>query len=360
MKSFLTRRNARPFALLCALAPVALLGGCGGGSSSPALPTPTAIPGVAVPTTALRLSQGQIAILQLTRNGNALAGTLRVLGYGTSNSTVAPGTYPIAGDFAAPNGFSLSGRAANGSDLSLSGVLPAGNSDGSYSFTFGNVSQSGVLSAQGIVGTTNPFAVNGDLKFSDFTARGPLNQLSDYPFDLAPITPTGTGAFNDSATPAFNNGSFQYSVRRNNAIYQSLHVQGIRTDRTNRRRNVRVTIQLDSIFAARPPLLSVGQTFDLKIPLAANAAYGATVSVAFSNLGNFEYHSIDGTLTIVSLTPEAVNFELKNVKVANFNSFPAPSGNTSAVPNDGQPISSFIVNGQFSSSGLPTLVRDQQ
>lgn len=296
--------------------------------------------------------------MNLTHAGTAAYGTLRVFNGTASDSSLAAGLYPVFGGFADPVTFNVQNQNVGDNKFTLSGNLPRGFSNGDFNFSIGKVSQNGILSAQGEVNAANPFAVNADLRFSDFTARGPLNQLSDYPFDLAPITPTGAGAFNDPVTSAFNNGAFGYSVY-NNVLYQGLRVQGARTDRANQRRNARVTIEVNPHLTGKPFLLSVGQTFDLKIPISDNADYDATVSVAFGDLSGFNYQSIAGKLTIKSITSEAINFELSNVKVANSNAFPtSPSVNISGFPNDGQPISSFIVNGNFASSGLPSSVGD--
>ncbi len=346
------RRPNGVVALWCALMPVALLGGCGGGGSATLTPTTPVFSGVTLPTAVFRLPDGRPAILQLTRNGSALAGAVRVVGDATTQSALPAGTYPVTGNFAAPGGFSLAGRAA-GTDISLSGALPSGGSDGSFNFTAGSFSNSGTLPAQGLVPATSSYVSFGDLSFSDFTARGPRNQLSDYPFDLAPITPDGAGAFNTVATPSINNGVIQFNVGSDSTT-QYLRVQGARTDAANPRRNARVTVEITPILAGQPQLLSAGRSFDLKPPFGASS-HGATVTVS---LGGFNYISSAGTLTLDSITSESASFTLRDVKVAS-NSFPSNSGDLSGFPNDGQPISSFVINGRFSAFGLPTLVRDQ-
>ena len=348
------RRKPRLLALWCALLPLTLLGGCGGGGgngSSLQTPSPTVAPNIAFPVRALRLPGGQLAILNLSLNGNALAGTLRAVDDVTAQSALPAGIYPVTGDFAAPGGFSLSSRGA-GAGFSLSGVLPINDDDGSYNFSNGSASGSGVLPARGFVPATSDYVTFGDLQFSDFTASGPA-QIADYPFDLAPVTPGGAGAFNTVEMPRIDNGVFLYETR-GDAIIQTLLLQGKRIDATNARRNARVSVRFDPTTFSQPQALREGQIFDLQLRSpAANSSHAVTVVV---NVGGLNYQSQAGTVKIDSLSSQTVSLTLKDVKVTNSTSFPTNVGNAGGTPNEST-ISDFVVNGRFSSFGITAFVR---
>ena len=232
-------------------------------------------------------------------------------------------------------------------------MLPINDNDGSYNFTSGSVSSSGVLPGRSFVPATSDYVAYGDLQFSDFTARGP-DQMADYPFDLAPVTPNGAGAFNTVETPRIDNGVFVYAMR-GDAVVQTLLLQGTRIDANNARRNVNVNIRFDPSVISQPQALTAGRSFDLQPRSSAGSSHAVSVSV---NFGSFSYAAQSGTLTIDSLTSQAVSLTLKDVKVTNSTSFPANAGTVNGAPNEST-ISNFVVNGKFSTAGITAFVRPQ-
>ena len=346
-------RHARGLALLCALIPATLVGGCGGGGSSsgpllPANPTPTPVSGTPLRTTSFRLPGGQIGILTLSQSGNGVAGELRAFDAPKAQLLVPSGTYPVRGAFTPPNSFKVTGQAGTGRDLTLVGTLPDANTSGSYNLTLDKISYTGTLPSRSfdVIPASTPYAATGNLKFSDFEARGPVS-LPQFPFDLVGVAPNGAGAFNKTPDNLAADASFGYIIR-DNVIVPSLLASGIREDASNRRRNLKLRIEATP---DQPDVRSffVGQTFDLTVP-----SNKSNQSVVYLTFNDFQYLSIGGSLAIKSIGPNSATLEFRDVKMANDNSFPI--GDTSGFPNDGKPLSTFLVNGTFEIKGLQTSV----
>ena len=355
--SLCTARHARAVALLCALVPAALVGGCGGGSNNgplvAATPTPTPVVGTPLRTTSFRLPGGQIGILALSRSGsgNRVAGELRAFSAPATQLLVPPGTYPISGSFAAPNSFNVSGQAASGGNFTLAGTLPDANVGGSYNLTIGSVSYTGTLPSRSsdVIPASTPYAATGNLKFSDFVARGPVS-LPQFPFDFDGVASIGAGAFNKTPTNLANASAFNYFIR-DNRILPTLRATGIRENSSNRRQDLQLEIRAASDQTDSRSFF-VGQTFDL-----APAPGVSDFSTVSLTLNNFVYQSIGGSLIIQSVGSDSVTFELRDVKMANSNAIAV--GDTSGFPNDGQPLSTFLVNGTFENKGLQTQIVTQ-
>lgn len=357
----------RNFSLLGVLAPLALAAGCGGGSSSAPgpstpLPTPTFVPpaggptapAVALPAISLRLPEGQAGILSLKRTGGTLNGELRVQEIAATHSGLETGVYPVSGVISAPTAFSLAGETARSNKFTLTGNLPNGDTVGDFSFKLGDLTGNGLLLGPNFstVPSYGPAASAGDLQFSDFTARGPVS-LPQFPFDFIGVTPTGPNSFNEPPTTNRDGGGFQFTVD-GKQIRTGLKATGTRRIVGNTRRNLRLEISLASISNQGQNKLVAGQTFNLAVP--GNTSSGFSPAV-FASLNGFDYLNTSGTLVVKSIGPESVAFELRNVTVANYNSH--PTGNTTDFPNDGKPLSSFVINGTFQASGLPTLIINQ-
>ena len=345
----------RHFALVGALTSSAFVGGCGGGNgngvpTSTPIPTPTFIgpstgspnqPTITIPRTLLRLPSGQIAALDLTRSGGLAQGSLRVFNGMASNSSLDAGVYAVSGAFAAPSTFNVQGPETEANRFTIAGNLPAGGFNSDLTFTQGKFTGKGTLlsSNQQPILASTAYVATGDLRFTDFTTRGPA-QLADYPFDLTPITPTGPDAFTAATGFPTNNGTFG-NIVNGDTLTQNLRITGTRNQGFSSRRNAQVTVQITPAFSNRSQLLSAGQSYDL------SASSGALVIV---DLNGFNYLSNSGTLTITSLGPEAASFELKNVRVDT--GFIPSTGDVTAFPTDGQPISTLLVNGTLAATGV--------
>ena len=359
MRTPFTPRAARRLALLCALAPVALVGGCGGGSGGPPLPRPnpnvTPVAATALGTSAFRLDNGQIGLLALNRvgTGNDITGTLRLVDTSSSNRALAAGDYPVAGTFSAPSAFVVTGNTAVDGPFTLSGVLPLTGNDGSYNFTLKSISRTGALSSNGLAGVpaSTSYRATGDLTFTDFASRGPAGVEALYPFDFAPVTSSGAGAFNGAAVTTINDGNFFYSTR-DNSVLPGLTVAGTRRNPNNARDNLELRINLARLSAANTIAspLAAGQRFELRNVPNSDLGYSADVLLT---LNGYDYFATAGSLLIRSIGPEAVTLELSDVIVANSNSFPT---DPNLFPNDGQPISTLKINGTLAATGLPTQI----
>ena len=115
MNTFPFRRKTHLLALWCALLPL-IVGGCGGGGNGSSLqtPSPTVAPNMVLPIRALRLPGGRLSILNLSVNGNALTGTLRVLDEVTPPIRSARRNLPGRGRFlGARRFFSVESRRGN-------------------------------------------------------------------------------------------------------------------------------------------------------------------------------------------------------------------------------------------------------
>ena len=350
--SLCTARQARAVALLCALVPAALVGGCGGGGNHgpliSATPTPTPVAGTPLRTTSFRLPGGQIGILALSRNGNGVAGELRAFNAPGTQLLVPSGTYPVSGSFAAPNSFNVGGQVASGRNFTLAGTLPDANVGGSYNLTLGSVSYTGTLPSRSsdVIPASTPYAATGNLKFSDFVARGPVS-LPQFPFDFDGVASSGAGAFNKTPSNLGNAAAINYLLR-DNLILPTLRATGVRENPANRRQDLQLEIRAASDKTDSRSFFA-GQTFDL-----APAVGVSDFSIVSLTLNGFPYQSIGGSLVIKSVSSDAVTFELRDVKMANSNAIPV--GDISDFPDDGKPLSTFIVNGTFENKGLQTQI----
>ena len=358
MNPLSTSRVARQLVLMCALLPAALVGGCGGSNSGPTArptPTPSVVPGMAFRTSAFRLDNGQIGLLTLnfTGTGNSIVGNLHFVDASSSNPAIAAADYQVSGTLAAPSAFSVTGNTAVDGPFTLSGVLPSNSTDGSYNFTFKNISRTGRLSANGLasVPASTSYRATGALTFTDFASRGPAGVEALYPFDFAPVTPSGSGAFNGAYITTINEGNFSYSIR-DNSILPGLTVSGTRINPLNARDDLKLRITIVPISYSNTigaPLVA-GQRFDLRNLPNSNLGYSADVALT---LNGYDYFATSGSLLIRSIGPESVSLELSDVAVANSNSYPT---DPNLFPNDGQPISTLKINGTLSATGLQTQI----
>ena len=181
-------------ALLVAVPTVALLPGCGGGSSGLVQPN---TPASQTFQSNLQLSSGQSAALTLKVTGTAANGTLVVppsssqkrLNHGTSNllaAAVAAGAYPVAGTVSANNGFNVSGSFPSPlGDFSIAGQLPVGNINGDYTLTVGDQTASGAFVAP--TTTTGPPATATPKPVVTVTPTPPVMQPGRTALDFASL-----------------------------------------------------------------------------------------------------------------------------------------------------------------------------
>ena len=350
-------KKLRHFALLCALMPAALIGGCGGGAGvTPIGPQQPTFPGTDLRNAAFRLDNGQIGLFSLRRDGNAVAGTLRILDAATSQPKIPSGTTALTGNFADPGSFSVTG---NGGNLTLNGTLPTAATPGTYSLITGNISRSGTLFYSGLpdVAASTPYGASGDLTFSNVKALGANDFSPNARISFASVTPTGAGAF--VTAPADLNypggGEFYYSIE-NSINSQTLRATGTRVNVANLREDFLVTFGLGTRDSALP--LFVGQTFDLSNSQTGDLPISNSVSANFAS-DKIPYQSVSGLITIKSIGPESVALELSDVVLVT-NLISQNPGDTRPLPNDGQPTGSVTINGSFVANGLRTLVRNNQ
>lgn len=336
-------------ALLSALVPMAaLISGCGGGNgagpnSSNNTPTtsPTFVapspgspifPTVTAPKTFLLLPSGQIAALDLTRNGGAAQGTLRVFNGKASNSSLDAGVYPLSGAFSAPTAFSVQSASTDVNRFTLSGSLPQDSKNGAFNFSLGKFNSVGTLLAPGqtVFPVSTPYVAVADLQFSNFTSSDPNA--------VAPLSVTPTGPAALSRT--LRNGAFGYEILGDN-ISPRLDLQGTRPSFAAPNQQLEIAISLSppaSPTQANPNLLSAGQSFNLTPGVLTS---GATPIININYAGR-NYSNTSGTLNIKSVSLESVTLEFTNVRVAT----------------NGIPANSFVINGTFAPPvGVLSIIR---
>lgn len=344
--------KTHPLALLSALVPfAALIGGCGGGNSGPAKPTPTPflpatelppvsppIPStVVVPQTVLRLPNGELGLLNLSRTGGSLSGQLRVFNVIAAGNTLNAGVYPLSGSLSAPTAFSVSnngqgtGTSSNVPKFTITGNLPAPDAfaNGAYTFTQDKfVATGALLSSRAIfLPASSPYRPIGDLQF----ARLGSNTNSPLP---AAVTPEGPNAFDLRTDPGDGDqrATLDYDLR-DSPILANLSVKAKRRGGLNIVSNLDVSV----IIQPTTPFV-VGQSFLLQ---RSDQADGVFASAGLRSNG-LSYGSISGTVTIRSITGNSVVLELRNV-ILN------PDANNPGLGN-------LTMNGTIEASGLGAFV----
>ena len=353
----------RHLALFSVLVPVAaLVSGCGGGNNGPKPPTtnpPTTnppgsgplppgtvpepgaptFPTITVPKTFLRLPSGQIAALELTRNGGSSQGTLRVFNGTNSDSSLNAGLYQVFGSFSGPSAFSVQTSSTDPDKFTLSGTVPQ-DGRGTFNFKKGKFEGSGVLLPPGenfIFPSSRPTGV-GNLQFSNFFLPSfvPPEAIAISEAPVA-VTPTGPNAFTrfDPMGLLATATVLRYTISANNTLTSEIEFSQARRDRlspTQPGLSISIIPPLrNSDQGATSSFLNVGQSFDLSL---AASTPNVTPRVQFI-YGGIYYLGRSGTMTIQSLGAESIVVELKNVNVYASNRFP----------------SRFDVNGTFEDSG---------
>ncbi|MCA9780598.1 MAG: hypothetical protein KC800_27930 [Candidatus Eremiobacteraeota bacterium] len=153
-------------------------------------------------------NNGQNGTLDFSVFGNGSAtGSFQVANDVSAQTVSTPGSYPVTGTASLASGaFTLSGSIPGFGDFIITGVLPQGNAQASYTITFNNSSFQGILQTASLGVPAVPGNGGGTSGDSNLIAGGTVNNLefqfsNDYNGDNPPVDNQSiiSGAFGEGA-----------------------------------------------------------------------------------------------------------------------------------------------------------------
>ncbi len=317
-----------------AFTPVALLlPGCSGGTSGlgSIFPTPTPIPVSVNQTSNFTLSNGQRAILQTVRSGNALTGTIQIFAPVTPltakreaaalTTSIKVGTFSITGTFTPERAFNITVRDGNTVLFTMSGLFATATQPGSYNLTFGNQTDSGSIPNATPTAVPSSSATPAATATTSATPRpSGTPAATPRPSGTPAATPRPSGTPVPSPTPgvsrlesiSFTNGAGFNGF----GVNTNVPLLGQTPTFSNATQFSASNIQLggDNNLLFEGPVLNrparAGDTFALGNMVAAT---GILYYSEASNGGTKEWVSTSGTFRVTSVSAKSVNFSLENV-----------------------------------------------